>query len=337
MGRKRDLSDFVKGQVETLHSEGYSQCHIACKLKISRCAVQNVLKSDGVDGRKNCGRKRKTNSRQDRIMKAAVVRSPHASSARIAHNMRADGIEVSDRTVRRRLSTEFNLVARRPAKKPLITKKQLQARLRFCKSLRDKPITWWDNVMFSDESTFQQVRGTGSNYVRRPVGQRLNPKYTLKTVKHPPSVMVWGAITSRGRCGLKVFDKGVRVNAAMYVRVLDEKLKVHMNITGATIFQQDSAPSHTAKVVQHWFKDNNIQTLLNWPPNSPDLNVIENCWQLMKKKVAAHHPTSEAHLKTILKDVWIHEITPEYCQQLVHSMPMRIAAVLKNHGYPTKY
>src|ERR1051325_4904392 len=179
MGRKRDLSDFVKGQVETLHSEGYSQCHIACKLKISRCAVQNVLKSDGVDGRKNCGRKRKTNSRQDRIMKAAVVRSPHASSARIAHNMRADGIEVSGRTVRRRLSTEFNLVARRPAKKPLITKKQLQARLRFCKSQRDKPITWWDNVMFSD--TFQQVRGTGSNYVRRPVSQRLNPKYTLKT------------------------------------------------------------------------------------------------------------------------------------------------------------
>ena len=154
---------------------------------------------------------------------------------------------------------------------------------------------------------------------------------------HPPAVMVWSAITAQGRCGLEVSEKGVKVNAARYIAVLDAKVKVHMNITGTTLFQQDSAPCHTAKVVQKWFQDNNIETLQNWHPSSPDLNPIENCWNLMKRKVAAHHPSSETDLNKILKQVWINEITPDYCQKLVHSMPLHIAAVLKNCGYPTKY
>jgi transposase len=239
--------------------------------------------------------------------------------------------------VRRRLLCDFKLPARRPAKKPLITKKQLKGRLNFCHAFKNKSAEWWDKVMFSDESTFQQVRGSGYNYVRRPVGERLNPKYTLKTVKHPPSVMVWGAICAKGRCGLEIFDKGVKVNAARYTKVLDSKLKIHMTLTNTEIFQQDSAPCHTAKVVKKWFKDNSIQVLENWPSNSPDLNVIENCWNQMKRKVAAHCPTSEGDLRRILKEVWVKEITEDYCKTLVRSMPGRIQAVIRNKGYPTRY
>jgi transposase len=338
MGKKSDLCPFVKGQVCSLNSEGYSQRQIAAHLKISRCAVQNALRSTTcTPGRLNCGRKRITSSREDRLLKTIVVRSPHASSARVTREATDCGIAISSRTVRRRLAIDFKLLARRPAKKPLMTKKHLQARISFCNAMKDKPAEWWDRVMFSDESTFQQIRGSGSNYVRRPSNHRLDPKYTLKTVKHPPAIMVWGAISANGRCGLQIFDKGVRVNAAKYISVLDAKLKMHMDITGTTIFQQDSAPCHTAKVVKKWFADNGVETLPNWPSNSPDLNVIENCWNIMKRKVAAHHPTSEKDLKEILKQVWLREITPDYCKTLVRSMPERIQAVLKNRGYPTKY
>ena len=336
MGRKRDLSEFQKGQINALHSEGLSQCAIALRLHISRCSVQNALRSTPTR-RHNCRGVRKTTIRQDRALKAIVVRSPHASSARIAQSAAANGVNISARTVRRRLLCDFGLPARRPAKKPLITKKQLRDRLKFCHAFKSKPAEWWERVVFSDESTFQQLRGNGYNYVRRPVGERLNPKYTLKTVKHPPSVMVWGAISAKGRCGLEIFDKGVKINAAKYVEVLESKLKIHMTLTNTSIFQQDSAPCHTAKVVKKWLKDNSVQVLENWPPNSPDLNVIENCWSAMKKKVAAHSPTSEADLKRILKEVWVKEINPDYCKTLVHSMPERISAVIRNKGYPTRY
>jgi len=337
MGKKADITEFVKGQICALKDEGYSQVVIAKRLKISRHAVQNVLRPSAaasIPCRSQTGRIRKTTPRQDRWLKTIVVRSPRASSARIAESARNRGIEISSRTVRRRLANEFNLVARRPAKKPLMTEKQRLARIKFCNEMKRKP---GDRVMFSDESTFSQVRGTGSNYVRRPPGQRLNLKYTLKTVKHPPSLMVWGGITAAGRCGLEIFDKGAKVNAAKYIEVLEAKVKIHMQITGATVFQQDSAPCHTAKVVKKWFVDNGVEILPNWPSNSPDLNVIENCWNIMKKKVAAHQPTSEVQLRNVLKQVWTTEISPSYCKALVRSMPSRIEAVLKNKGFPTKY
>ena len=57
----------------------------------------------------------------------------------------------------------------------------------------------------------------------------------------------------------------------------------------------------------------------------------------MKRKVAAHRPTSEIDLVKVLKQVWTTEITPEYCKTLVNSMPNHIKAVLDNKGYPTKY
>lgn len=340
MGKKADINDFVKGQISILFEDGYSQCAIAKRLNISRHAVQNALRKppeDNLSRRSHTGRKRITTPRDDRFLKSIVVHSPNASSARISHAARVQGIDVSSRTVRRRLAKEFNLPARRPAKKPLMTERQRLARIKFCREMKDKTAEWWEQVMFSDESTFSQVRGTGYNYVRRPPGLRLNPKYTLKTVKHPPSLMVWGAITAVGRCGLKIFEKNVKVNADKYIEVLQSKVKIHMQVTGTTLFQQDSAPCHVAKKVKKWFMDNGVELLPNWPSNSPDLNVIENCWNVMKRKVAEHHPTSEADLKKVLKQVWTTEISPGYCKALVHSMPARIRQVLNNKGFPTKY
>jgi len=151
--------------------------------------------------------------------------------------------------------------------------------------------------------------------------------------------MVSGGITAAGRCGLHIFDKGERVNAVKYISVLNYKVKLHMHISGATIFLQDWEPClrPTARTVQKWFVDNHIEVLPHWPSNSPNLNVIENCWNNMKKKVAAHRPVSEKDLKDILRHVWVTEISLEYCKTLVHSMPSRIKAVIKNHGHPTRY
>ena len=74
---------------------------------------------------------------------------------------------------------------------------------------------------------------------------------------------------------------------------------------------------------------NNIPLLEHWPGNSPDLNIIENCWDVMKRKVAQHRPKSAADLREKLQLVWSTEITAQYCAQL--------AAVLKNKGYSSKY
>lgn len=336
MGRSKDISQFLKGKVKAFQEEGYSQRQIAAKMKISRCAVQNSLREGG-SKRKNCGRKRVTNIRQDRQIKFMVQTSPTISSANISTQLNDDlSINVSSRTIRRRLSKEMDLKARRPARKPLMTEKQRLARIRFCKTHASKSAEWWHRVMFSDESTFQQVRNCGSNYLRRPKNQRYNPKFTIKTTKHPLSIMCWGAISASGRAGLSPVERGVKINAKKYISILQEKLPIHMAIKNCSIFQQDSAPCHTAKLTKKWFLENEI-SVLEWPSNSPDLNVIENVWEIMKRKIAQRNPKSEADLLHIIKTVWVTEITEEYCKKLVESMPRRLEKVLKNKGYPIKY
>ena len=39
---------------------------------------------------------------------------------------------------------------------------------------------------------------------------------------------------------------------------------------------QDNDPKHNAKVVQNYLADNKIEKINDYPPNSPDLNPIEN-------------------------------------------------------------
>ena len=190
--------------------------------------------------------------------------------------------------------------------------------------------------MFSDESTFLQF-ASYKPFVRRPLGSSpVNSRYLQPTVKHPPSVMVWGCFSSQGRGGLSFLPKGQTMNASRYISVLDDHLLHFMSIHGCTTFQQDSAPCHKAKSVMNWFQTKKMR-VLKWLGNSPDLNPIENLWTLIKKKVSTSNPTTLDELKRTIKEIWCKNIDQNVCKNLTDSMPSRIQKFIKNKGYHTKY
>ena len=73
-----------------------------------------------------------------------------------------------------------------------------------------------------------------------------------------------------------------------------------------------------------------------WPPQSPDLNPIENLWDYVERKWEKVPSTTLKKLCRTIKVIW-HSIPPEIVSNLVSSMPRRIEAVIKTKGGPTKY
>ncbi len=66
------------------------------------------------------------------------------------------------------------------------------------------------------------------------------------------------------------------------------------------IFQQDLAPAHTAKSTKSWLNDRGVG-VLDWPVNSPDLNPIENLWDIVKRN---KRPKNADEQKATVKETW---------------------------------
>ena len=93
---------------------------------------------------------------------------------------------------------------------------------------------------------------------------------------------------------------------------------------------------HTAKVTKKFLKDNNIR-VMDWPPQSPDLNPIENLWHEVKSYVRRKtKPDTLDDLDILVQQAW-RKIPPEYIRSLIKSMPNRVAACIAAKGGPTKY
>ena len=283
-----------------------------------------------------CGRPRKTTIQDDRLITRQAVRNPFITSTAIKRKFAGQISDISTRTIRRRLVAKFQCHARKPLKKPLLTKRMRLKRVQFCQQYRHWTSEQWRRVMFSDESSFEMKKET-SAYVRRPQGSSpFNPRYTIKSTKHPPAVMVWGCFSYKARGALTFLPTGCRMNGGKYIDVLNEKLQTFMAINDATIFQHDRAPCHTAGIVTEWFRERGIE-VLPWPGNSPDINPIENLWQFMKNRLQQRHFSSMTEFKDAIKTIWVTDLTQDYCSSLIDSMPRRIQAILDNNGFPTKY
>ena len=189
--------------------------------------------------------------------------------------------------------------------------------------------------MWSDESKFLQF-GSQHHHVRRPQGMRYNTRFTTPTTKRCASVMVWGCFAAKGRGGLYFLPKCTTMNAAKYRALLQWKLPDWMTRLEYSHFQHDNAPCHTAKTVTAWLTAEGI-SVLRFPPNSPDLNPIENLWNLIKNQVAGLNSSSMKGLQEAIMQVWCTKISADLCRTLTESMPKRIDMVLKAKGKHCKY
>ena len=100
---------------------------------------------------------------------------------------------------------------------------------------------------------------------------------------------------------------------------------------------QDGAPCHKARSCMTFLAEHQVSVLL-LPGNSPDLNLIENIWVIIKAKKSQATITTRNDLIASVIRLWFRDATLQpIVKRVIDSMPTRIAAVRAAEGGRTKY
>ena len=196
-----------------------------------------------------------------------------SSSSKIQSVLLVKGMDVSRRTISRRLVDNFGLKAHKPAKKTRLTPAMKVKCLGFAKKHAKRGQFNSGNRCFFPTNLQYSSSLQRHRYVRRPTGKRFDERYTTQSTKHPPSIMIWGGMSVNGTAGLFFLPPGTTMNDQKFVDLLKDKLELHMAIYKCKIFMQDGAPCYHSKIVTQFLKSKKIQ-ILDWPGNRADLNPI---------------------------------------------------------------
>lgn len=296
----------------------------------------------GFKNKRGQGRKRILSPQAAGVAKQQALSKRKTCCKEIAKNLHKRGWvekDISDRSVSRVLKSGCSRALKYKTQKKAqrLTKRQRAARLQWAQQVRQRPLSYWRGLMFTDSHMFRMHVGTRGRKRWCVPGKEV----VVMVDKHPSVVHAYGGVTFNGptslqfvtgTTGLKTTTKGV--SQSEYHEVISKTFIPE----GKRLFDgrpfvvwQDGAPVHTAKSTKKYWSSFPGATPLISPPASPDLNIIENCWGLVDDKLMGRSFPSLQAFKTAVRNEWAN-LSMHTVQQLFDSMPKRVAKLLKCHG-----
>ena len=315
------LTDVDKGEIWSLHKLGYINVEISNQLNISLNTVCHwINKMYNTGNMKN----KIVETRKGKLTLNQVyniittITSKNCSINKLIEELKLD---VSSSTIKNILKKTRHRFGN-SIKKPFLTDKHREDRVNWC------TLNFFINtylIEFSDEMTIWKDKN--SSRVWYKIG---NKKIDYRR-PHSKKYNVWGMINSDGEFYYCIFEENM--DSYLYENILFTNiLPLHKE---GNYFQQDNNSSHKAKNIKEFFKDYDIN-ILPWPSNSPDLNLIENIWGLIKNKMSKIENLTNDNFLTNLEES-LKSIKNETIINLYDSMQKRMDLVIINKGYPTKY
>lgn len=297
------------------------------------------------------GGPRKSTATADRYLIRVAESNTRIPLAELRHDINS---ELSERTIRRRLKEE-GIRKWKAVERALLTKAHAQKRLKWAKAHRHWQRAQWEKMIASDECSVRRDSDPRAVWVFRR--QTKHEKYTARNVKGKSkqagiSIMIWGCFAGTKLGPIEVIHGNA--NSDVYITLLSENLipfVENLTVQGVTdiIFQQDNASIHVSKKTRTFFDEVSPDydfTIMDWPPNSPDMNPIEHLWAHLKTELHRRFPdtvcirggpeTVKRILEERLRAVW-GDIGEEVLERLLNSMSERVKALIAARGWYTDY
>ena len=322
MGKSVDLDDVIRSVAAYFRGRSAS---VVSALKGIRGAgtstVRRVLTHSQDDGPRISGRRAVRRNiavrRALAVQYATKVKTEKCRRYPVNPSCRAvvcclrkqDKIKVGRETVRRDL-TKGGLAH---YVRPKITFKSSAKRLAFVNTQVTKTKRELEAILFSDEHYVNVndhgSRGCWSGKKGGPVPKDVVPRQILRW-SNVVNLQMWAAIGLNYKSEIVFFpkkkDSGAnwKMDSKQYIDLCLTKANIdEWNRRGFT-FMQDGAKAHTAKIVSAHLAANQVDTLENWPAESPDLNPIENLWSHLNTLIDAELPRTMSELIAATKVAW---------------------------------
>lgn len=241
--------------------------------------------------------------------------------------------DVSIRTIHRTLLS-LKFLHKKVKKKIILTKVQRQLRVEMCKEWisNNHP---WNKVIFTDEKKFNfDGADSFSSWTHENKDLVRN-----KRQQGGGGVQIYGMLVPGPF--LFVFILNQRSDSADFISFM--KNYVHPIIMATTdgdyLLQQDNATIHVSGKTSTWMQSVGIPTM-KWPARSPDLNIIENVWNMIQRKVYADGQYSNKQdlwrsIESAVEEINIYQA--DTLDRLRESIPRRLLSLIELKGAITKY
>ena len=189
----------------------------------------------------------------------------------------------------------------------------------------------FSNVIFTDECTVQL-----DHHGRLCFRRKNEPRVLKQRPKHPAKVHIWGGISIKGATRVVIFT-GI-MNAQRYAKILESSLVQFLSkyFPEGHRLQQDNDPKHRSKYIENFFQRNNIRWWKT-PPESPDLNPIENIWGSLKQYLrSTYKPSNLEELKAGIQQFWL-TLTPAVCSKYIGHLQKVMPKVVEVDGNPSGF